>query len=366
MSPRPPDVIPPSSPLYHTIHVPEGPPEHVPFPFSPFGFITSFTTMANPTRQTFIARNGNKYSFTHVKPTSRDNTLLFLHGFPSTLYDWIFQIRYFTTKGYGVVALDLLGYGETSAPDDVGNYRLKSMSDEVVQLLDSLQLQQVIGVGHDFGATLLSRLAAYHPQRWSTLVFLSVGPPSLGTPFDVDAINLMTKGILGFEMLGYIPFIAEDTAPAILEKHAESAMTLMFCRDAKEWDTWFHPLNKMKEFITHDRKLPIGPWYIPDLQQHHIKAFSSSGGYEGASKWYRMWKNNLSAADEVGYEGFKISQRALLIVPKESNQQREMLEAWVPQLKTVEVEAGHWVHLEREGETNAAILKFLEDNVVGL
>ncbi|EWG50671.1 hypothetical protein FVEG_16674 [Fusarium verticillioides 7600] len=200
-----------------------------------------------PARQTFTARSGNVYSYIFIPPTSQSTTLLFLHGFPSTLTDWVHQIQHFSSEGYGVIALDLLGYGESSKPTDVHAYRLKSMGDEVIELLDHLNLKTIVGIGHDFGATLLSRMAAYHPSRWEALVFLAVGPPKLGTPFDVDMINTMTKQFLGYEMLGYIPWLADFTTQEILEKNAETAMSLVFCRDREEWETWFHPLGKMEE-----------------------------------------------------------------------------------------------------------------------
>ncbi|EEU43835.1 uncharacterized protein NECHADRAFT_30431 [Fusarium vanettenii 77-13-4] len=300
-----------------------------------------------PRRESFAARSGNSYSYIHIQPTSRDTTLLLLHGFPSTLSDWIHQIRYFSSEGYGILAPDLLGYGSSSKPSDVHQYRLKAMGDELIELLDHLNLQKVVGIGHDFGATLLSRLAVYHPDRWTCLVFLAVGPPRLGTPFDVNMINKMTKEFLGFEMLGYIPWIADPATPSSLEKHAEAAMSLIFCRDRQAWDEWFHPLGKMKQFVTEDRRLPIGPWYTDDLQKEHLKAFGVSDGYKGASRWYRMWMDNLFAPDEKGFENFQISQP-------------QMLASWAPKLQTVKLDAGHWIHLERPEETNTAIQQFLE------
>ncbi|KAL4727154.1 hypothetical protein ACLX1H_006055 [Fusarium chlamydosporum] len=261
-----------------------------------------------PPRDTFTARSGNKYSFISIKPTTRTTTLLFLHGFPSTLSDWVHQIRYFSSEGYGVVALDLLGYGRSSKPDDVDQYRLKPMSDEVIELLDHLALNTVVGVGHDFGATLLSRLAAYYPSRWESLIFLSVGPPALGTPFDVDFINQMTKQMLGYEMLGYILWLADFDSQPILEKNAEAAMSLVFCSDQKEWDKWYHPLGKMQGFVHEDRRLPVASWYTKDLQEAHLEAFGSLDGYKGVCRWYRMWKDNLFAPDEKGFEDFKIQQ----------------------------------------------------------
>ncbi|KAM5524150.1 2OG-Fe(II) oxygenase [Fusarium oxysporum f. sp. phaseoli] len=316
-----------------------------------------------PARQKFTAHSGNVYSYIFISPTAQSTTLLFLHGFPSTLTDWVHQIQHFSSEGYGVVALDLLGYGESSKPTDVNAYRLKPMSDEVIELLDHLDLKTVVGIGHDFGATLLSRTAAYHPSRWETLVFLAVGPPRLGTPFDVDMINTMTKQFLGYEMLGYIPWLADYRSQEILQKNAEAAMSLMFCRDREEWETWFHPLGKTEEFVREDRRLPIALWYTEDLQKAHLKAFGSHDGYKGVCRWYRMWKDNLFAPDEQGFEDFHISQPVLFIVPSEPEQsaaqQQQMLSSWTPNLQTVKLNTSHWIHIQAPSETNTTIQNFL-------
>ncbi|RKK59405.1 hypothetical protein BFJ67_g2518 [Fusarium oxysporum f. sp. cepae] len=311
----------------------------------------------------FTAHSGNVYSCIFIPPTAQSTTLLFLHGFPSTLTDWVHQIQHFSSEGYGVVALDLLGYGESSKPTDVNAHRLKPMSDEVIELLDHLDLKTVVGIGHDFGATLLSRMAAYHPSRWEALVFLAVGPPRLGTPFDVDMINTMTKQFLGYEMLGYIPWLADYRSQEILEKNAEAAMSLMFCRDREEWETWFHPVGKMDEFVREDRRLPIALWYTEDLQKAHLKAFGSHDGYKGVCRWYRMWKDNLFAPDEQGFEDFHISQPVLFIVPSEPEQsaaqQQQMLSSWTPNLQTVKLNTSHWIHIQAPSETNTTIQNFL-------
>ncbi|KND91628.1 hypothetical protein TOPH_03913 [Tolypocladium ophioglossoides CBS 100239] len=100
-----------------------------------------------------------------------------------------------------------------------------------------------------------------------------------------------------------------------------------------------------------------------DLQRKHLDAFGKSGGYTGATRWYQMWLENTFAPDEVGYEGVEITQASLFVVPKEpaasAEQQRHMLASWTPNLTTVHVDSGHWVHLERASETNKAIEEFL-------
>lgn len=315
-----------------------------------------------PSRDNFTTLEGNQYSYLHIRPRSKP-TILFLHGFPSALFDRIYQIEYFSAKGYGILVPDLLGYGDSSKPDDVRKYRLKPMADEIVELLDALDISKVVGIGHDFGATLLSRLAAYHPFSFKSLVFLTVGPAKLGTPFDVDAINQMTKQALGFELLGYIPWLGGDSsAQDALEKNPEAAMSLIFTANRTSWNEWFHPLGKMKKFVEDNRRLPIGRWYSQEMQQHHLQAFGTKDGYKGATKWYQMWMGNLFAQDERGYEDFKISQPGLFIVPEAgSGMQEQMLAEWVPRLKVVKLDSGHWVHMEQREEVNKAIEAFLED-----
>jgi soluble epoxide hydrolase/lipid-phosphate phosphatase len=255
-----------------------------------------------PQRQTFTSATGHTYSYIYI-PTQAltKQTLLLLHGFPSHIPDWINQVSYFSTLGYGILALDLLGYGQSSQPSDVNAYRFKPMGSEIVELLNVLKLSKVVGVGHDFGAALLSRLITYNPERFEKAVFLAVGPPRPNTPFKVDEINTMTKKMLGYEMLGYIPWLASDpTSQQALERNAESAMSLMFCSDKREWDQWFHPLGKMKEFVEGGRRVSVKRWFGDELQAAHVEAFGRKDGYKGVRMWYGMWMRELFAEDEKG------------------------------------------------------------------
>jgi soluble epoxide hydrolase/lipid-phosphate phosphatase len=316
-----------------------------------------------PDRQIFTSQAGHAYSHIHIKPRNEGATLLFLHGFPSHIPDWTNQIQHFSQLGCGLLIPDLLGYGQTSKPKEIDAYRTKAMSGEIAELLDHLNIAKVVGIGHDWGATLLSRLVTYHPGYFQALVFLAVGPPPPGTPFKVDQINEMTKKYMGIEMLGYIPWISKDpTAQARLEQNAESAMSLMFCKDDQEWNRWFRPLHKMKEFVEQDKRLTIGPWYPSELREAHLKAFGKDGGYFGAHMWYLVWMDELFVEDEKGFEDTKIQQPTLFIAdnpPEAAAQQEGFLKQWVLDLKTAAVDSGHWVQLERADETNHLIEDFL-------
>lgn len=93
--------------------------------------------------------NGTTYSYIHCKPASQKPYILFLHGFPSSSYDWRHQISYFAKRGYGIITPDLLGYGGTDKPEELDAYRMKKMSEEVIGILDAHKVSKVLGVGHD-------------------------------------------------------------------------------------------------------------------------------------------------------------------------------------------------------------------------
>jgi soluble epoxide hydrolase / lipid-phosphate phosphatase len=168
-----------------------------------------------------IPSTGTTYGYLFVPAKEGKPTLLFLHGFPSTHSDWRYQISFFSAKGYGILAPDLLGYGASSHPTDPFAYRAKKMAAEIVALLDAENLATVIGTGHDWGSFMLSRVVNYYPDRMKAAVFMSIRymPPSNGERFDLDAINAFTRKHLGFEMFGYWRFFEREDAGGVLGEH---------------------------------------------------------------------------------------------------------------------------------------------------
>lgn len=159
------------------------------------------------------------YGCVYIPHSGSFPTLLFLHGFPSSCYDWRHQIAFFSDRGCGILAPDLLGYGATDKPESLECYRAKTMSAEIVEILDHENISKVHAIGHDMGCGLLSRLANYFPDRLLTCSFLTVPYSIPGERFDLQAINEMTKTHMGFERFGYIEFFIGKTSGAIIDKH---------------------------------------------------------------------------------------------------------------------------------------------------
>lgn len=104
--------------------------------------------------------------------------VLLLHGFPDTHAVWRKQIPALVEAGYRVIAPDLRGCGETEAPRGVASYRLDHLVGDVVALLDTLGIDKVRLVAHDWGAVIGWQVVLLHPQRIDRYVALSVGHPA--------------------------------------------------------------------------------------------------------------------------------------------------------------------------------------------
>jgi haloacetate dehalogenase len=103
--------------------------------------------------------------------------LLLLHGFPETMAMW-HRIAPGLAQHFTVVAMDLRGYGWSSAPRSQNGaaYAKRVMAQDVVAVMEELGHVQFAFAGHDRGARVGYRLALDHPGRLSKLALLDIIP----------------------------------------------------------------------------------------------------------------------------------------------------------------------------------------------
>jgi haloacetate dehalogenase len=104
--------------------------------------------------------------------------LLLLHGYPQTHIEWR-QIAPQLSQKFTVVAADLRGYGDSSAPPDGENhigYSKRAMAQDQVEVMASLGLQKFSVVGHDRGGRVAHRMALDHADRVTKLAILDIIP----------------------------------------------------------------------------------------------------------------------------------------------------------------------------------------------
>jgi pimeloyl-ACP methyl ester carboxylesterase len=99
-----------------------------------------------------------RHLFVHRHTGSEDPLLLFLHGFPSSSYDWR-KLVGLRKKGEGTLAFDFLGFGLSEKPRN-HIYTLAWQADAAEELVRRAGSPPVFVVGHDMGTSVATELMA--------------------------------------------------------------------------------------------------------------------------------------------------------------------------------------------------------------
>ena len=127
--------------------------------------------------------------------------IVFSHGWPLTAEEWDVQMMFFADRGYRVVAHDRRGHGRSTQTwdrNDMDNY-----ADDLRELVEALDLQGAIHVGHSTGGGEVIRYLARHgTDRAAGAAILAAIPPVMlksatnpeGTP--IEAFDGIRDGTL--------------------------------------------------------------------------------------------------------------------------------------------------------------------------
>jgi pimeloyl-ACP methyl ester carboxylesterase len=112
---------------------------------------------------------GVKIHYTDVQPAeSHDTTLILIHGYPQTSYEFRHVIQPFVNQGYRVIAPDYRGAGDSSRPRS--GYDKFTMAADIFNLYTSLGIQSPIILGHDIGSMIAVCLALKYESSISALI----------------------------------------------------------------------------------------------------------------------------------------------------------------------------------------------------
>lgn len=99
----------------------------------------------------------------------RGNVLL-IHGFSGSTFSWRNNVDTLVHSGYNVVAVDVPPFGYSSREEISHSISFNSML--IWKLLDSLNDEKWIVVGHSMGAAVAGGMAAMRPKRTQKVVFV--------------------------------------------------------------------------------------------------------------------------------------------------------------------------------------------------
>ncbi|XP_010133588.1 PREDICTED: bifunctional epoxide hydrolase 2, partial [Buceros rhinoceros silvestris] len=149
----------------------------------------------------------------HFVEMGQGPVICLCHGFPESWLSWRYQIPALADAGFRVIALEMKGYGESTAPLDIREYSQEQICKDLTIFLDKLGIPQAVLVGHDWGGAVVWNMALFYPERVRAVA-------SLNTPYRpadpaVDIVEKM-KSNPNFDYQFY--FQEPGVAEAELEK----------------------------------------------------------------------------------------------------------------------------------------------------
>ncbi len=127
--------------------------------------------------QHFVEANGQTFELAECG--AGDRLALCLHGFPELNYSWRFQMPMLAALGWRVWAPNLRGYGASSKPSRVKDYRLDTLIEDVAALIDASGAKEVMLIAHDWGAIIAWHFAIRKLRPLTRLVIMNVPHPKV-------------------------------------------------------------------------------------------------------------------------------------------------------------------------------------------
>ncbi len=123
------------------------------------------------------------------KDYGRGEVVVFVHGWCINADSWEYIMHRLTDGGFRCVAYDQRGCGRSDQPWD--GYDYKSLAADLAQLLEALDLQNVVLVGHSLGGgVIVQYLADFGKSRVKKAIAISTCMPGLArTAVNKDGVD---------------------------------------------------------------------------------------------------------------------------------------------------------------------------------
>lgn len=109
--------------------------------------------------------------------------LVFLHYWGGSSHTWRHVVEALAPH-WRTIAFDQRGWGQSQGP--ANGYTLADMADDAQAVIDALELEQYILVGHSMGGKVSQLLASRRPRGLIGLALVAPAPPSpMAAPLDV-------------------------------------------------------------------------------------------------------------------------------------------------------------------------------------
>ncbi|MGI8669905.1 MAG: alpha/beta fold hydrolase [Aridibacter sp.] len=262
-----------------------------------------------------------------------DKLVLLLHGFPEFWYSWRNQLVDLSDE-YTVVAPDMRGYNLSDKPENVSDYEIDKLVDDITGLIRHFKRKKAFVVGHDWGAGVAWATALKYPEYVKKLVALQV------PPFAVWKKNQTFQQFL--------------------------ASWYMFFFQVPKLPEWLLSLNDYEILADGLRKSTAERGVFTDKEiAEYKKAWSEPDALRSAINYYRaniikrMFGKQSNAKIKVPTL-FIYGEQDHAILPETVKNVHGFIDAEYEEIRIPE--SGHWVQQEASEAVTDSIREFLKDD----
>jgi pimeloyl-ACP methyl ester carboxylesterase len=191
-------------------------------------------------------------------PTAK-TTLVFLHGFASSVYSWRHAMAALSGR-YRVVAFDRPGFGLSGRPlegewSGENPYSMTAAAHDALALMDHLGVERAVLVGHSQGASISVLVADEHPERVHALVL--VNAPTASRRFKGRPVLERLRGIPQLRRLAPLiprPFFGGNARTFMAMAYSdprkltdETIQLELKATHVKDWDLGYVELTRVHE-----------------------------------------------------------------------------------------------------------------------
>jgi pimeloyl-ACP methyl ester carboxylesterase len=285
--------------------------------------------------------------------------VILVHGFPELAFSWRRQLSPLAHAGYRAIAPDMRGYGGSGKPPTVADYTVQKLIGDITGLMDQLEHEHAVIVGHDWGALVAWQMALLAPERMAGLIALNI--PFFKRP-PINPITFMRLK-LGKDFY-IVNFQDSDEADHKFAEDPARFIDVMMRKRRVNRDQPRPRRGKRKplsllNMLAADE--PAGERLLTDDElAYYADAFAGSG-FTGPINWYRNFKHNWKSTKGVDQT---IRIPTLFVGAADdaivSRKQIDAMRANVQDLEIQIIEdCGHWTQQEKPDELNKILLDWL-------
>lgn len=287
--------------------------------------------------------------------------VVFSHGFPELAYSWRHQLPAVADAGFRAIAPDQRGYGASSKPEAIEAYGIEQLTGDLVGVLDALDIEKAVFVGHDWGGLIVWAMPLLHPQR-------TAGVVGLCTPYAPTPPTSMMRALVdGDDDRFYVCWFQK---PGVAEAYLGTRVRLLFERMMRGGVPIEEILPRafvdgklnMNPFGRLEQLEPLGELVVsPEELDYYVSVFEQTG-FRGGINWYRNIDRNAREHPEIGMT--PLSLPCLMLTAEWDAALRPEMAAGMPalcsDLETHMIpKAGHWAQQEYPDEVNAKLIDWL-------